>query len=600
MNNVITNLLKNYSMEIIENSTIKLFLDRHYLGFVFVNKLINTRIQNIDNDCYEYISKNIDLDSLEKVNTFFESLLSENEKIEKGIVFTPEYICDYIVKNTIKKFENNTKIIDPSCGCGIFIISLLNYLKRKSNKKIIELLEQNIYGIDITKDNIERAKIILTLYAIINGEDKEDIKFNFIEADSLFTDWNLLFKENEFDYIIGNPPYINNHDLKSDYIEKLSSNFQTTTEGTFNIFYAFIEQSMKYLKKDGKLGYIVPNNFIHIQSAKPLRKFIKDNKYLNRIIDFKDNTIFYPTLTYNCILFLSNNNNSFSFAKIEKKSNIRDVFKKIEFKISKTSSLKDDGWELVDEKVKYNISKIESFDFKLDKYIRVGIATLRDKVYIIDGYDDKKQMYYKIINNKKYYIENDLIFPYVKVSKYKTENDLKHIIFPYRLIDNNAVLISYDEMKNKYPNAFNYFEKEKETLCQRNFDNKQKEWYQYGRSQGLNLWDDKILFSTFNESPNFFKYNSKYVLFSNGYCIMPNKYNVDILLKILNSNIMKYYIDNTSYSISGNFKCYQKKYIKNFSIPNFNTEEIEYLNNTTSKIEIEKFLIEKYGLVNFN
>ena len=81
---------------------------------------------------------------------------------------------------------------------------------------------------------------------------------------------------------------------------------------------------------------------------------------------------------------------------------------------------------------------------------------------------------------------------------------------------------------------------------------------------------------------------------------MPNKYNVDILLKILNSNIMKYYIDNTSYSISGNFKCYQKKYIKNFSIPNFNAEEIEYLNNTTSKIEIEKFLIEKYGLVNFN
>ena len=144
-----------------------------------------------------------------------------------------------------------------------------------------------------------------------------------------------------------------------------------------------------------------------------------------------------------------------------------------------------------------------------------------------------------------------------------------------------------------------YFEKQRETLEQRDIDNKKEEWYQYGRTQGLNLWEDKILFSTFNENPNFFKCNSKYILFSNGYCIMPNKYNVDILLKVLNSNIMKYYIDNTSYSISGNFKCYQKKYIRNFSIPNFNKDEIEYLNNTTSKIEIEKFLIEKYGLVDF-
>lgn len=600
MNNAITYLLKNYSIEEIENMTIKLFLDKHYLGFVFINKLINTRIQNINVDCYEYISKNINLDSLEEVNIFFESLVSEKEKNENGIVFTPEYVCDYIVKNTIEKFDDNTKIIDPSCGCGIFIISLLNYLKSKSNKTIIELLEENIYGIDITKNNIERTKIILTLYAIINGEDKEEIKFNFIEADSLFTDWNLLFNENKFDYIIGNPPYVNNHNLKESYIIKLSSKFQTTTKGTFNIFYAFIEQSMKFLKEDGKLGYIVPNNFIHIQSAKPLRKFIKDNKYLNMIIDFKDNTIFYPVLTYSCILFLTNNNNSFSFAKIEKKANIRDVFQRIEFKTNKISSLKDDGWELVDENVEYNISKIESFDFKLDKYIRVGIATLRDKVYIIDGFDDKKKMYYKKINNKKYYIENDLILPYIKVSKFKTDKDLKHIIFPYYLIDDNAIVINYDEMKNKYPMAFNYFQNVKEILDHRNYDKKQKEWYQYGRSQGLNLWGNKILFSTFNEKPNFFKYNSRDVLFSNGYCIMPNKYNIDVLLKILNSNIMKYYIDNTSYSISGNFKCYQKKYIKNFSIPNFNKEEIKYLINTSNKIEIENFLIKKYGLVDFN
>ena len=352
MNDLIKKLLKKYNIDEIENSAIKCFADNNNLGFIFSNDLINHKIQKYNEDCYKKIQENLKIISLDTLNIFFESLLSEKEKTKNGIVFTPLYICDYIVKHTIKNFNDATKIIDPSCGCGIFIISTLNYLKSKTNKKIVDILENNIYGIDINEKNIERTKILLSLYCILNGEDKDTIKFNIVQADSLFFKWNDLFKIDKFDYIIGNPPYVNNHDLKEEYIKKLSSTFSTTTEGTFNIFYAFIEKSMDYLSEDGKLGYIIPNNFIHIQSARPLRKFIRENNYLNKIIDFKDNTIFYPVLTYNCIMFLSKNNKIYSFAQIQKKEDIKDVFKNIKFKKEKIKELSDDGWELVDSTVK--------------------------------------------------------------------------------------------------------------------------------------------------------------------------------------------------------------------------------------------------------
>ena len=145
MKDLIRKLEKKFSIKEIENTAIKCFVDNNNLGFIFSNELINHKIQKYNEDCYKMIQKDLLIKDLETLNSFFEGLLSEKEKNENGIVFTPLYICDYIVKNTIRKFDINTKIIDPSCGCGIFIISTLNYIRKKTNIKIIDLLEKNIY-----------------------------------------------------------------------------------------------------------------------------------------------------------------------------------------------------------------------------------------------------------------------------------------------------------------------------------------------------------------------------------------------------------------------------------------------------------------------
>lgn len=591
--NFLKGLLDKHSIIEIENAAIKLFLKNNNIEKL-ENKLIKGRISSVNSKIYNKIEKNLDIVTIDSLDKFFENLFNEKEKAENGIVFTPDFIADYIVENTIEYFDENTKIIDPSCGCGIFLISAIKYIKEKKHISINTIIKNNLYGIDLQSNNIDRVKVLLSLYAITNNEDLEEYDFNLKCCDSLFCDWKKIFDVESFNYIIGNPPYINNHDLKDEYIEKLKKTFETTQKGIFNIFYAFIEKSSRILSDTGKIGYIVPNNFLHIKSAEKLRQFLKNNELLNTIIDFKDNTVFSPALTYNSIIFLNKNNTSFRYAQIKKTKNILTILNDIKFKKKNINQLDDNGWILSDDNIIKNIKIIESYN-KIDSYIKTGIATLRDKLFILDGFDEQKQLYFKILNNTKYYIEKEITKPFIKISKYKASNNIGRIIFPYKIQNNKAVIYDEKTLEKKFPLCFNYFNVNKCQIEKKDKGKILKPWYIYGRSQGLNLFDEKLIFSTFNSVPEFMDCPTNEALLSNGYCITNFPYSKQLLLKILNSNIMKYYIENTSYNISGDYKCFQKKYIKNFSIPEI-TDEINNKIISLEGEELDRYLLKLYKL----
>ncbi len=120
-----------------------------------------------------------------------------------GVYYTPEYVVDYIVKNTIgQMLENRTpkdiseiKIIDPACGSGSFLIGayqfLLNWHKnyyfQNPNKKNPltpdgnlttsekkKILLNNIFGVDIDVNAVEVTKLSLLLKCL-EGETQASI-----------------------------------------------------------------------------------------------------------------------------------------------------------------------------------------------------------------------------------------------------------------------------------------------------------------------------------------------------------------------------------------------------------------------------------------
>ncbi len=139
------------------------------------------------------------------------AVVEEKPEVKKagGVYYTPSYIVDYIVKNTVSKLcEGKTprqieklRILDPACGSGSFLIgaynSLLNhhhdwYVEdgaQKHTKEIYQgtggqwflttqekkrILLNNIYGVDIDSQAVEVTKLSLLL-KVLEGENQDSL-----------------------------------------------------------------------------------------------------------------------------------------------------------------------------------------------------------------------------------------------------------------------------------------------------------------------------------------------------------------------------------------------------------------------------------------
>ena len=149
-----------------------------------------------------------------------------------GVYYTPQYIVDYIVKNTVgKAIEGKTprqiekiRILDPACGSGSFLIGAFQYLidyhvryltahpkearahllfpdlipdgnggHRLSVTRKARILRNNLYGVDIDPQAVEVTMMSLYLKAL-EGEKSQlppkqsllpELKYNIICGNSL-------------------------------------------------------------------------------------------------------------------------------------------------------------------------------------------------------------------------------------------------------------------------------------------------------------------------------------------------------------------------------------------------------------------------------
>lgn len=590
----------NYTDIAIEASVIEYISKKTGVVFSY-NEGFDCYVGNADNKLIDFFEKQKFPVDLEFIIEFFEALLDKKNVIENGIVFTPEYIAKYIFNAASKNFtyENPPKVIDPGCGCGIFLSTAAIAIHEETNYSFKTIFAKSIYGIELDADNYRRCLIVLNLLPLLFGESNESLKLNIRCLDSLKTCWTKEFEVDCFDFIIGNPPYVNTHDMSKETARFLKKTFITTKTGVYNIFYAFIEHGISFLSEDGVLSFIVPNNFLTIKSAMTLRKFLMERRSIRSIIDFADNMVFKPVRTYNCIIQLTKSKNElFAFCVMDKTDNIDNMLNDIEFDTMPVDSLDANGWKLVDKETRLNIQKIEGQPISIKGFIRTGIATLRDNVYIVEK---DNEGYYKQLDGIEYRLEDDIVRRLYKIPELKEDQRLqdicRYIIFPYIKNDVGFQIIPEEILSQKYPNTYAYLKAQKPTLDERDKGKPNPvSWFAYGRTQGLNKYGIKLLFPTFANQPKFILVDDEFALFCNGYAVFENDYvELTLLKRILNSAIMQYYVRNTSYAIEGGYYCYQKKYIEKFSLPIFDDEEKRMMEGLSDS-ELDEYLINRYDL----
>jgi type I restriction-modification system DNA methylase subunit len=557
----------------------------------------------------------VDLRHIKQLETYLELIIPKKDRKVNGAFFTPDYIVNFMVQ--AMEPRENDKCLDPSCGCGAFLIGLIEYYKKKFRKTIKQTIRENIFGSDILNYNVTRAKLLLSIYGLLHEELIEESDFNIVHQDSLKASWKT-----EFDVIIGNPPYVKYQDLSAENRNYLVDNWTTVGRGSFNLYFAFFELGYRLLSKAGRLSYITPNNYFTSLAGLSLRSYFIQQMCLTRIIDFRDRKVF-SAQTYTAITFADKGRNkSLLYDRIADGQDCPEFLLSTQGSPNLLKDLHVNKWRLLKTPEQNNIHRIETIGTPIKQLfdIAVGIATLKDEVFFVDGATEEYGLLKKNTEYGAFLIEKSITKPVYKISNFKNQDEVNlntlRIIVPYRISGKTSVPIPEDEFKAKYPHCYQYLLSQRKKLEKRDKGKRKfSPFYVWGRTQGISRKGKKIINPTFSRKPRFLWVEEEDSYFTNGYGIffntnhaatykvfppsthtLPWCENVATTLKILNSAIMDYYVSTTSVSIQGGFPCYQKNFIEKFTIPNFTEQELETLNQLEEPGQIDTFLIRKYQL----
>lgn len=255
---------------------------------------------------------------VELISSVYEELLTNSEN-SKDIVYTPEMIVSTLVDECmpLKTPQKNFKLIDVSCGSGIFLVKAYKRiiqwwryerwketgnLEKPSLDTLKQLLLDSIYGIDIQVDAIRLSVFSLAL-ALLDEVDLQPpvwqkLKFPDLGLKNIIV--NNFFKyiaqesTNNFDLVIGNPPFnlpmINGKEPdRKKYFKGLATQYGYKSEIRIpdeNPALHFLLQAMKLLKPSALLCLIQPSGPLFYQKDPNFKKAFFSKYNLLQVIDF--------------------------------------------------------------------------------------------------------------------------------------------------------------------------------------------------------------------------------------------------------------------------------------------------------------------------
>ena len=253
---------------------------------------------------------------VELISSVYEELLTNS----KDIVYTPEMVVSTLVDECmpLKSPKENFKLIDVSCGSGIFIVKAYKriiqwwrytrwqqtgQLEKPSLEILKQLLLDSIYGVDIQEDAIRLSVFSLALAMLDEVDLKppvwQKLKFPDLGKQNIIV--NDFFKHivskpvNDFDLVIGNPPF--NPPKEDDgktisngvYFNRLKDQYNYTSEIKIpdeNPALHFLVQAMKLLKPDAMLCLIQPSGPLLYQKDTEFKQALFSKYNLLQVLDF--------------------------------------------------------------------------------------------------------------------------------------------------------------------------------------------------------------------------------------------------------------------------------------------------------------------------
>lgn len=244
-------------------------------------------------------------------------LVPTQQKIRGGY-YTPTDVVNFLTSWTIQ--SKNDTVLEPSSGDGIFIESIFNRLKKIGTPK--SKIVSNIYAVEIEETEYKKTKNKLKILSNLNT-----VNSNIIN-DDFFSVFSKQFKNQKFDAIVGNPPFIRYQNFDEDVrVRALQIVKDSGLKGSklTNIWVPFLVASSLLLSKKGRLGMVIPAELLQVNYTADLRLFL--SKFFNfiNIVTFKK--LLFQNVQQEVVLFLGekvNGTHGINIVELEDETHLAD------------------------------------------------------------------------------------------------------------------------------------------------------------------------------------------------------------------------------------------------------------------------------------
>ena len=202
----------------------------------------------------------------------------------RGAYYTPLQLANAMV--SLFAAENISRVLEPSCGDGVFIDSL-------AGKGLLSKVA-SLTAIEIEAGEADKVKINYSGNNIIT-----------VLQEDFFDFYKRCYGRERYDLILGNPPYIRYQYLtekQRDIQSQILTDHGMKSNKLINAWVCFLVACVQMLAENGKIAFVIPAEILQVVYAEDLRLFLSNQ--LSRITLITFEKLVFPEIEQEVIVFI--------------------------------------------------------------------------------------------------------------------------------------------------------------------------------------------------------------------------------------------------------------------------------------------------------